>query len=224
MSSLRAWFQRTACASFRLALDLAPCSPTGLASSFEQYFHSYLPPPPKTSHKDTSGGPPKHPLRLQLEQRLKLLPNAPLHLQLTTKFSSLWQELGHNEPKTWKFKAHRFGEKMMDKIEFEEWSLKTVEKGLVPPGLVGVASKESPEEDKEQRKEKVEEAKTLQKDGVKQDKEFVSRSFQSMVGARTRGGFGPDLQRVVSPLIRRSSSSTRRKQISTLFGPSRPFS
>lgn len=160
--------------------------PHRLASSSEQYFHSYLPPPPKTSHKDTSGGPPKHPLRLQLEQRLKLLPNAPLHLQLTTKFSSLWQELGHNEPKTWKFKAHRFGEKMMDKIEFEEWSLKTVEKGLVPPGLVGVASKESPEEDQEQRKEKVEEAKTLQKDGVKQDKEFVSRSLwwaRALVGA-----------------------------------------
>lgn len=113
---------------------------------------------------------------------------------------------------------------MMDKIEFEEWSLKTVEKGLVPPGLVGVASKESPEEDKEQRKEKVEEAKTLQKDGVKQDKEFVSRSFHTMVGARTREGFGPDLQRVVSPLIRRSSYSTRRKQISTLFEPSRPSS
>lgn len=74
----------------------------------------------------------------------------------------------------------------MDKIEFEEWSLKTVEKGLVPPGLVGVASKESPEEDQEQRKEKVEEAKTLQKDGVKQDKEFVSRSLwwaRALVGA-----------------------------------------
>lgn len=136
-------------------------------------------------------------MRQQLEDRLGLLPNAPLPLQLTTKASSMWTELGHADTSSWKAKAHRLGERLMDRIECEEWSLKAVERGLVPPGLVQVAVDETDA----QGRERVREAKTLQKDDVKARKEVVrsppprprgrprrARWVRALTGvARTRG-------------------------------------
>lgn len=45
------------------------------------------------------------------------MPNAPMVLQATTKMTDLWNELGHAEKSSLKFKAHRFGEREMDRIE-----------------------------------------------------------------------------------------------------------
>ena len=88
----------------------------------------------------------------------------------------MWTELGHAKPTSWKARAHRLGEKLMDRIECEEWALKGVERGLVPPGLVQVAV----DEQDASGKERVEEAKTLQDDGIK-DREEVVRLFGSLV-------------------------------------------
>ncbi|CED83216.1 Uncharacterized conserved protein [Phaffia rhodozyma] len=101
------------------------------------YFYTSLPPPSSTAPTHSNPHPDKHPLRLKIEQKLDLLPSAPLPLQLTAKATAFWMDFGKPDAASWKQKIHKLGERWMDKIDFEEWSLKSVEHGLVPADLLG---------------------------------------------------------------------------------------
>ncbi|KAL7417880.1 mitochondrial K+-H+ exchange-related-domain-containing protein [Mrakia frigida] len=128
-----------------LALPLARIGPPGTKPLI--YFHTFT--PPISAQPVNHDAAPKSRFRLLVEERAGLVPNAPWPLQLTTRATTFWNELGHAPEKSWKFKAHKFGEREMDRIEFEEWSLKGLERGLVPKGLLRAPQVENTVEDKE---------------------------------------------------------------------------
>ncbi|GAA5979364.1 hypothetical protein JCM5350_003881 [Sporobolomyces pararoseus] len=59
-------------------------------------------------------------------------PKLPLLTKATDKAADMWSGLGKGKPGSWKKRSYDFGEKMMDKIEFEEWALKSIDTNLAP--------------------------------------------------------------------------------------------
>ncbi|GAA6013841.1 hypothetical protein JCM11491_000442 [Sporobolomyces phaffii] len=59
-------------------------------------------------------------------------PKLPLLTKATDKAADMWSGLGKGKPGSWKKRSYDFGEKMMDKIEFEEWALKAIDTNLAP--------------------------------------------------------------------------------------------
>ncbi|GAA5963989.1 hypothetical protein JCM3765_007829 [Sporobolomyces pararoseus] len=59
-------------------------------------------------------------------------PKLPLLTKATDKAADMWAGLGRGKEGSWKKRSYDFGEKMMDKIEFEEWALKSIDTNLAP--------------------------------------------------------------------------------------------
>ncbi|GAA5908468.1 Mrx19p [Sporobolomyces salmoneus] len=59
-------------------------------------------------------------------------PKLPLLTKATDKAADMWAGLGRGKEGSWKKRSYDFGEKMMDKIEFEEWALKAIDTNLAP--------------------------------------------------------------------------------------------
>jgi hypothetical protein len=53
----------------------------------------------------------------------------PLTTRLLEKASDQWLKLGSKDKKSWMFWFYKRGESLMDRIEYEEWSLKGVHEG-----------------------------------------------------------------------------------------------
>ncbi|GAA6015125.1 hypothetical protein JCM10207_003610 [Rhodosporidiobolus poonsookiae] len=58
----------------------------------------------------------------------------------TDKAADLWSGLGKADEGTWKKRAYNTGEKMMDKIEYEEWALKALDPARAPKPWLAVPS------------------------------------------------------------------------------------
>lgn len=56
-----------------------------------------------------------------------------LATKATNKAADFWFKLGQAPDNSWKRKAYTTGEKFMDRIEYEEWSLKAIDTELAPP-------------------------------------------------------------------------------------------
>ncbi|GAA5990202.1 hypothetical protein JCM11641_001816 [Rhodosporidiobolus odoratus] len=88
-----------------------------------------------------------HPLKSSLasSSRKEQLPKVQLYInKATDKAADLWSGLGKAE-KGWKKKAYDTGERLMDKIEYEEWALKAIDPALAPrPIAASLSSKSSP--------------------------------------------------------------------------------
>jgi hypothetical protein len=79
------------------------------------------------AHKPRSTLPPT-----QSQSQSENAPKLPLLTKATDKAADMWSQLGKGAPNSWKKKSYNFGEKMMDKIEFEEWALKAIDTNLAP--------------------------------------------------------------------------------------------
>ena len=57
------------------------------------------------------------------------------------KAADVWYQFGQKDPKSWSFWIYKRGERLMDRIEYEEWSLKAIQEGqgvkIVPEGKEG---------------------------------------------------------------------------------------
>ena len=100
-----------------------------------------LPPPPTSTTSSTTPGSPTTPAKL------------PLSTRLLNKASDFWLSLGKDgtEPGKklavfdWKRRTYAAGEKLMDRIEYQEWALKGVDPALGP----GLRAKEGEAESKD---------------------------------------------------------------------------
>ncbi|KEI40199.1 uncharacterized protein L969DRAFT_86822 [Mixia osmundae IAM 14324] len=59
-------------------------------------------------------------------------PKASLITRATNKGGELWSKLGKGPPDGWKRTVFNTGEKLMDKIEYEEWALKQIDPEVAP--------------------------------------------------------------------------------------------
>ncbi|GAA5883479.1 hypothetical protein JCM16303_003821 [Sporobolomyces ruberrimus] len=67
-------------------------------------------------------------------------PKLPLLTKATDKAADMWAGLGKGKEGSWKKRSYDFGEKLMDKIEFEEWALKSIDTNLAPKPWKRIAS------------------------------------------------------------------------------------
>ncbi|GAA6059136.1 hypothetical protein JCM10212_003883 [Sporobolomyces blumeae] len=58
--------------------------------------------------------------------------DVPLLTKATDKAADMWAGLGKGKEGGWKKRSYDFGERMMDKIEYEEWALKAIDTTLAP--------------------------------------------------------------------------------------------
>ncbi|GAA5937978.1 Mrx19p [Sporobolomyces koalae] len=70
-------------------------------------------------------------------------PKVDLLTKATDKAADMWSGLGRADAGTWKKRSYDFGEKMMDKIEFEEWALKAIDTNLAPKPFESTAASAS---------------------------------------------------------------------------------
>ncbi|KDQ62671.1 hypothetical protein JAAARDRAFT_467692 [Jaapia argillacea MUCL 33604] len=104
--------------------------------------------------------------------------------KVTNKVSSLWAGFGKAPEGSWKFKTFRYGEQLMDKIEFEELALKGLDPSLGPRLSNLKKLKDTPENEKDHTKISLLYPPSLFKNPLLQ--------LQSMVGRRVprhRKGF-----------------------------------
>lgn len=91
----------------------------------------------------------------------------PLSSRIMAKAAEFWVGLGREDqtsPFDWKRRTYSLGERLMDRIEYEEWALKGIDPALGPTL--------NPNERKDRSEEKGEETKLQQKvnDGIEHDK------------------------------------------------------
>ncbi|GAA5894907.1 hypothetical protein JCM8208_006103 [Rhodotorula glutinis] len=93
-----------------------------------------------------NGDPPRflvHALRNSLASSTNDLPTAARYLnKATTKAADLWAGLGKADG-GWKKKTYTTGERLMDKIHFEEWALKAIDPALAPKLLPALSAPSS---------------------------------------------------------------------------------
>lgn len=82
----------------------------------------------------------------------------PISKRILTKASEFWIDLGREDQKStfdWKRRTYTLGEKLMDRIEYEEWALKGVDPAMGPTLRSPIKNSEEVESKKEEEMTKV---------------------------------------------------------------------
>ncbi|GAA5931204.1 hypothetical protein JCM1841_003487 [Sporobolomyces salmonicolor] len=80
--------------------------------------HAHRPPPPSSSSSSSSSSTDA--------------PQLPILKRVEQKAADMWAGLGKGKEGSWKKRSYDLGERLMDKIEYEEWALKAIDPAFAP--------------------------------------------------------------------------------------------